>query len=274
MTKPLEVWVVDDDASIRWVLERALRQGGLMPTTFDHADAALAALATRRPDVLITDVRMPGTEGLRLLEIAATRPSGTAGDRDDRARGPRPRGRRVSWRRLRVPAEALRHRRGRGARAPCLRARQRPRCGRGKRADPGHPRAGAGDAGGLSRDRPALALEPLRARDRRVRHRQGARRARPAPAQPARERALHRAQHLGDRLRAARVRAVRPRAGRIHRRGRDAPRALRTGRRRDAVPRRDRRHERARCRCACCACSRRASSTASAATSRSGSTCA
>ena len=41
MTKPLEVWVVDDDASIRWVLERALRQGGLLPTTFDHADAAL-----------------------------------------------------------------------------------------------------------------------------------------------------------------------------------------------------------------------------------------
>src|SRR5688572_31847248 len=70
MTKPIEVWVVDDDASIRWVLERALRQGGLSPTTFDGPDAALAALATRRPDVLVTDVRMPGTEGLRLLEIA------------------------------------------------------------------------------------------------------------------------------------------------------------------------------------------------------------
>jgi two-component system nitrogen regulation response regulator GlnG len=70
MTKPLEVWVVDDDASIRWVLERALRQAGLSPVTFDHADAALVALATRRPDVLLTDVRMPGTEGLRLLEIA------------------------------------------------------------------------------------------------------------------------------------------------------------------------------------------------------------
>ncbi len=70
MTKPLEVWVVDDDASIRWVLERALRQGGMEPRSFDHADAALAALGARRPDVLLTDVRMPGTEGLRLLEIA------------------------------------------------------------------------------------------------------------------------------------------------------------------------------------------------------------
>ncbi|MGH8244323.1 MAG: nitrogen regulation protein NR(I) [Steroidobacteraceae bacterium] len=70
MTKPLEVWVVDDDASIRWVLERALRSAGLVPLAFEHADAALAALATRRPDVLLTDVRMPGTEGLRLLEIS------------------------------------------------------------------------------------------------------------------------------------------------------------------------------------------------------------
>ena len=70
MTKPLDVWVVDDDASIRWVLERALRQGGLSPRSFEHADAALAALASGRPDVLLTDVRMPGTQGMRLLEIA------------------------------------------------------------------------------------------------------------------------------------------------------------------------------------------------------------
>ena len=70
MNKPLEVWVVDDDASIRWVLERALRKAGMEPRPFENADAALAALAERRPDVLITDVRMPGTEGLKFLEIA------------------------------------------------------------------------------------------------------------------------------------------------------------------------------------------------------------
>jgi two-component system nitrogen regulation response regulator GlnG len=69
MNGPLDVWLVDDDASIRWVLERALRQGGLRPRAFEHADAALAALAAEQPDVLITDVRMPGTEGLRLLEL-------------------------------------------------------------------------------------------------------------------------------------------------------------------------------------------------------------
>jgi len=70
MTKPLEAWVVDDDASIRWVLERALRQGGFEPRSFEHAEAVLAALATGRPDVLLTDVRMPGMQGMRLLEIA------------------------------------------------------------------------------------------------------------------------------------------------------------------------------------------------------------
>ena len=40
----LNVWVVDDDASIRWVLERALRQGGMATTLFDESEAALAAL--------------------------------------------------------------------------------------------------------------------------------------------------------------------------------------------------------------------------------------
>lgn len=74
--KPLNVWLVDDDASIRWVLERALRQGGMAPTAFDHADSALAALRRDRPDVLITDIRMPGRSGLELLtEIRDSQPA-------------------------------------------------------------------------------------------------------------------------------------------------------------------------------------------------------
>jgi two-component system, NtrC family, nitrogen regulation response regulator GlnG len=73
--KPLNVWLVDDDASIRWVLERALRQGGMSPTAFDQADTALAALRRERPDVLITDIRMPGRSGLELLtEIRDSQP--------------------------------------------------------------------------------------------------------------------------------------------------------------------------------------------------------
>ncbi len=73
--KALNVWLVDDDASIRWVLERALRQGGMAPTAFDQADTALAALKRERPDVLITDIRMPGRSGLDLLsEIRDSQP--------------------------------------------------------------------------------------------------------------------------------------------------------------------------------------------------------
>ena len=71
----LNVWVVDDDASIRWVLERALRQGGMATTLFEESEAALAALRRDEPDVLVTDIRMPGRSGLELLEeIRAKRP--------------------------------------------------------------------------------------------------------------------------------------------------------------------------------------------------------
>ncbi len=73
--KPLDVWIVDDDASIRWVLERALRQAGVESRSFEHADAALAALRQGAPDVLVTDIRMPGRSGLEMLEeIRAKRP--------------------------------------------------------------------------------------------------------------------------------------------------------------------------------------------------------
>jgi len=63
----LRVWLVDDDASIRWVLERALRNDGMAPRAFDAAEPALDALRRDAPDVLITDIRMPGASGLELL---------------------------------------------------------------------------------------------------------------------------------------------------------------------------------------------------------------
>src|SRR5512137_2995703 len=73
--KTLNVWIVDDDASIRWVLERALRQGGMNATAFEEADSVLAALRREEPDVLVTDIRMPGRSGLDLLEeIRGKRP--------------------------------------------------------------------------------------------------------------------------------------------------------------------------------------------------------
>ena len=63
----LRVWLVDDDASIRWVLERALRSGGMQARAFEAAEPALLALRTDAPDVLITDVRMSGQSGIDLL---------------------------------------------------------------------------------------------------------------------------------------------------------------------------------------------------------------
>lgn len=64
------VWVIDDDRSIRWVLEKALEQAQITVTTFDRADTALRQLVRQTPDALITDIRMPGTDGLGLLQQA------------------------------------------------------------------------------------------------------------------------------------------------------------------------------------------------------------
>ena len=75
MSESLRVWIIDDDASIRWVLERALRNGGLAPRAFDSAEPALDALRRDVPDVLMTDIRMPGRSGLDLLRrVHDTRP--------------------------------------------------------------------------------------------------------------------------------------------------------------------------------------------------------
>ncbi len=62
-----EVWVLDDDASIRWVLEQALGDAGLSPRSFASATLFLQAIQVRKPDVIITDIRMPDADGLDLL---------------------------------------------------------------------------------------------------------------------------------------------------------------------------------------------------------------
>ncbi len=63
------IWVVDDDRAVRFVLTTALREAGYRVEGFDSAAAALAAIAARpAPDLLFTDVRMPGDDGLVLLD--------------------------------------------------------------------------------------------------------------------------------------------------------------------------------------------------------------
>ncbi len=72
---PLQVWLVDDDASIRWVLEKALKAGGMLAKSFERAEQVATALKSDTPDVLMTDIRMPGRSGLDLLkEIHVLRP--------------------------------------------------------------------------------------------------------------------------------------------------------------------------------------------------------
>lgn len=62
------VWIVDDDSSIRWVLERAITGANLNCRTFSSGAEVLAALAKETPDVLLSDIRMPEMNGLELLQ--------------------------------------------------------------------------------------------------------------------------------------------------------------------------------------------------------------
>lgn len=63
------VWVVDDDVSIGWVLEKALIRGGYKVKVFRGVKPMLLALKTGRPQVVISDIQMPGVDGLKLLEL-------------------------------------------------------------------------------------------------------------------------------------------------------------------------------------------------------------
>ncbi|WP_260260161.1 nitrogen regulation protein NR(I) [Vibrio intestinalis] len=61
------VWVVDDDSSIRWVIEKTLSSANIKCETFADAESVLLALERETPDVLVSDIRMPGISGMELL---------------------------------------------------------------------------------------------------------------------------------------------------------------------------------------------------------------
>jgi two-component system nitrogen regulation response regulator GlnG len=67
MTQSNEVWIADDDKSIRWVLEKALNQAGIITRSFENGDGLLSELESDAPDAIISDIRMPGLDGLKLL---------------------------------------------------------------------------------------------------------------------------------------------------------------------------------------------------------------
>jgi DNA-binding NtrC family response regulator len=100
MSRSETVWIVDDDRSIRWVLEKALQQEGMTTQSFDSADGVMSRLARQQPDVIISDIRMPGASGLDLLAQDPRATPAPARDHHDRALGPGQRGRVLSGRRL------------------------------------------------------------------------------------------------------------------------------------------------------------------------------
>ena len=242
--------VVDDDAVVREALVEALAEAGYDVRAADDGARAVALLAERAPDVVLSDVRMPGMDGLALLALLRERapdipvllmtafddmPTVVAAMREGatdflvkpldlhelRARVARV----IDDRRAR--ARAARGRRG---------EEETPPQARGPRgARPAHDRdlQARGSGGRDSRERP---------HSRRERHRQGADRAsHPRPlargGRAVRADQLHRS--AGD---AARERAVRPRARRVHGRAGGSPWQVRARRTRRDLPRRDRRH--------------------------------
>ena len=61
------VWIVDDDRSIRWVLQKAIESVDITVRAFESADLVLEELKRDIPDVLVSDIRMPGIDGLQML---------------------------------------------------------------------------------------------------------------------------------------------------------------------------------------------------------------
>src|SRR5487761_2675849 len=63
------VWIIDDDKSIRWVLEKSLSRADIAFKSFASADDALRELGKELPQVVVSDIRMPGSSGLDFLQV-------------------------------------------------------------------------------------------------------------------------------------------------------------------------------------------------------------
>ncbi|MDH5182521.1 MAG: nitrogen regulation protein NR(I) [Gammaproteobacteria bacterium] len=67
MDSGIRVWVIDDDRSIRWVLDKAFKKAGMDVSSFENSAGILDRLEHHQPEVLVSDIRMPGMDGISLL---------------------------------------------------------------------------------------------------------------------------------------------------------------------------------------------------------------
>ena len=68
MNNPSQIWIAEDDRSLRWVMEKALERDGIGVRSFETGDQLLQALKMAQPEIIISDIRMPGIDGLELLK--------------------------------------------------------------------------------------------------------------------------------------------------------------------------------------------------------------
>lgn len=101
------VWVVDDDSSIRWVMEKTLSSANIKCETFADAESVLFALERETPDVLVSDIRMPGMDGIALLNQVHEHIPEPPGDHYDRTFRSGCRGQRLPTRCVRVSSQTF-----------------------------------------------------------------------------------------------------------------------------------------------------------------------
>ena len=63
-----EIWIAEDDRSLRWVMEKAIRREDIQVKSFENGEDLLVALEKDQPEIIISDIRMPGMDGLELLQ--------------------------------------------------------------------------------------------------------------------------------------------------------------------------------------------------------------
>ena len=75
MKNNVKIWIAEDDRSLRWVMEKAISRDGMDVRSFESGDDLLVALRVSQPEIIVSDIRMPGIDGLELLkQIHRTHP--------------------------------------------------------------------------------------------------------------------------------------------------------------------------------------------------------